>query len=126
MTETILPPDVLANLDPAWVVPLVGLLTHESNTRDSSGIYEVGAGHVSKIRWERSQGVLLRADASLTPGAVLSQWHRISDFSNAEHPTGPVDYLKLLKVSGTLKPLENPPEVNFNGRVVLITGAGAG
>ncbi|KAF4496762.1 peroxisomal hydratase-dehydrogenase-epimerase, partial [Fusarium agapanthi] len=50
MTETIMPPDVLANLKPEWVVPLVAVLVHKNNTEETGGIFEVGGGHVAKLR----------------------------------------------------------------------------
>ncbi|KAG7132173.1 Peroxisomal hydratase-dehydrogenase-epimerase like protein [Verticillium longisporum] len=70
MTETVMPPDVLENLKPDWVVPLVAVLVHKSNTEENGTIWEVGAGHVAKFRWERSSGLLLKADDSYTPGAI--------------------------------------------------------
>lgn len=42
-------------MGPEWVVPLVGVLTH-SSCRENGSIFEAGAGHYSKIRWERSKG----------------------------------------------------------------------
>jgi multifunctional beta-oxidation protein len=69
MTATVMPPDVLENLKPDWVVPLVATLVHASNTTETGGIYEVGGGHVAKLRWERAKGGLLKTDDSLTPGA---------------------------------------------------------
>ncbi|CRK36445.1 hypothetical protein BN1708_007044 [Verticillium longisporum] len=94
MTETVMPPDVLENLKPDWVVPLVAVLVHKSNTENGT-IWEVGAGHVAKFRWERSSGLLLKADDSYTPGAVLKAWDQVGDFSNpqnfddgrADHPS---------------------------------------
>lgn len=47
MTETIMPPELVKALKPEFVVPLVAYLCHD--TADSTGgIYEVGAGWVSK------------------------------------------------------------------------------
>lgn len=126
MTETILPPHVLAKLSPEWVVPIVAVLTHHSNLVESSGIFEVGAGHVSKLRWERSKGAFFRADSSLTPGAIIKRWDAVNDFSGAEHPSGPVDYLKVLESSKGLNPEVESLDFRFDGKVVLVTGAGAG
>jgi len=47
MTETIMPPELVAALKPEFVVPVVGYLAHESFT-ENGGIYECGAGFVSK------------------------------------------------------------------------------
>lgn len=126
MTETIMPPDVLENLKPDWVVPLVAVLVHNSNTEETGSIFEVGGGHVAKLRWERAKGGLLKADNTMTPGAVLSKWNDINDFSKPSYPTGPANFVELLEEAQKLPP--NPPAQNpdFKGRVALITGGGAG
>ncbi|KAL9088177.1 MAG: hypothetical protein Q9165_006304 [Trypethelium subeluteriae] len=126
MTSTVMPPDVLENLKPEWVVPLVAVLVHSSNTSETGGIFEVGGGHVAKLRWERAKGALLRADDSLTPGAILSKWENVRDFSQTEHASGVADFLDLLEQAQKLP--RNPPgeKIDFKGKVVLITGAGGG
>ncbi|KAF2098846.1 peroxisomal hydratase-dehydrogenase-epimerase [Rhizodiscina lignyota] len=125
MTQTVMPPEVLNNLKPEWVVPLVAVLTHESNTETGS-IFEVGGGHIAKFRWERAKGLLLRADKSYTPGAILAKWDKVSDFSEPEYPSGPANFMELLENAMELPP--NPPgeKIDFKGKVVLITGAGGG
>jgi len=126
MTETVMPPEVLEQLKPQWVVPLVAVLTHKSNTHENGSIFELGGGHVAKIRWERSEGLLLKADESYTPGAVIKQWNKVTDFTNPAHPDGPNDFLGLLEKSMKLGPSEQGENPDFKGKVVLITGAGAG
>ena len=54
MLETVMPPDVLANLKPSLVVPLVGYLTHES-CPESGSVFEVGGGFAAKLRWQRTE-----------------------------------------------------------------------
>lgn len=67
MLETVMPPDVLENLKPSLVAPLVGYLCHESNTETGS-IFEVGGGFVAKLRWQRSEvNLFLFRVLSLTP-----------------------------------------------------------
>ncbi|KAF5020156.1 hypothetical protein F66182_7826 [Fusarium sp. NRRL 66182] len=126
MTETIMPPDVLANLKPDWVVPLVAVLVHKNNTQETGGIFEVGGGHVAKLRWERSSGLLLKADDSYTPSAVIKNWSKIVDFSKPQYPTGANDFLTLLEDSMKMGPSEQGDKVDFTGRVALVTGGGAG
>lgn len=50
MTETVMPPEALANLKSSYIVPLVGYLAHESCDENGS-IFELGAGWISKLRW---------------------------------------------------------------------------
>ena len=126
MTETVMPPDVLENLKPDWVVPIVAVLVHKSNTQETGGIYEAGGGHVARLRWERAKGGLLRADDSLVPGAVLKKWNDINDFSQPSYPTGPANFMELLEEAQKLPP--NPPaeKLDYKGKVALVTGSGAG
>ncbi|KAI2473039.1 NAD(P)-binding protein [Annulohypoxylon bovei var. microspora] len=126
MTQTVMPPEVLEALKPEWVVPLVAVLVHKNNTSENGGIFEVGGGHVAKLRWERSSGLLLKADDSYTPGAILKQWNKVVDFSNPQYPDGANNFMALLEDSMKLGPSEQGEKLDFTGRVALITGGGAG
>lgn len=126
MTEKILPPEIFKQLGPEWVVPLVARLVHPSNTTETGGVFEVGGGHIAKLRWQRAKGALLRADSSLTPQAILSKWKDVYDFSEPSYPTGPADFATLLEEAQKLPPNPSAPDLDFKGRVALITGGGNG
>ncbi|KAI1017944.1 hypothetical protein LB504_003819 [Fusarium proliferatum] len=126
MTATVMPPDLLQHLTPEWVVPLVAILAHHSNTSENGSIFEVGAGHVSKIRWERSKGSILKCDETLTPGAVLGKWDQINNFATPDYPSTTANLVELLKHSQKLPPNTQQEEVRFDGRVAIVTGGGAG
>ncbi|QDS69809.1 bifunctional hydroxyacyl-CoA dehydrogenase/enoyl-CoA hydratase fox2 [Venturia effusa] len=126
MTETVMPPDVLKNLKPDWVVPLVAVLVHPSNKTETGSIFEVGGGHMAKLRWERSKGALLKADSTFTPGSILAKWADVNDFSKPEYPSGPANFMELLTESMEMKSNPTGETLNFKGKVVLVTGGGAG
>ncbi|KAI9870168.1 MAG: bifunctional hydroxyacyl-CoA dehydrogenase/enoyl-CoA hydratase fox2, partial [Pleopsidium flavum] len=126
MTQTVMPPDVLENLKPDWVVPLVAVLVHPSNKQETGSIFEVGGGHMAKIRWERAKGALLKTGPTLTPGAVLKKWSGVNDFSEPSYPTGVADFMTLLEEARKLEDNDTGEQLDFKGKVALITGAGAG
>ena len=126
MTATIMPQDVLDILKPEWVVPLVAVLVHPSNTTETGGIYEVGGGHAAKLRWERAKGALLKTDDSLTPGAIARKWDDVNDFSQPEYPTGPADFMTLLEQGLKTPSAPSGQEPDFKGKVALVTGGGNG
>jgi multifunctional beta-oxidation protein len=125
MTATVMPPDVLEALKPEMIVPLVAVLVHKS-CEENGAIYEVGGGHVAKIRWERASGLVLKADDSYTPGAILKKWDQVSNFKDAEYPTGPADFMGLLEKSMKMGPSDKGEKLDFTGKVALVTGGGAG
>ena len=126
MTATVMPPDVLESLKPDWVVPLVAVLVHKSNTHETGSIFEVGGGHVAKLRWQRAKGLLLKTDDTLTPGAILKKWDKVSDFSEPEYPTGPADFMSLLEDAMKMGSNDPGEKLDFSGKVAVVTGAGGG
>ncbi len=103
MTETILPPDLVAALKPEFVSPVVGWLCHES-CEENGALFEVGGGYVGKLRWERTAGSLFRLSRPMTPEAVRAKWSVICDFGNATHPTNVTESMQpILGNLGTAK-----------------------
>ncbi|KAJ7475790.1 peroxisomal hydratase-dehydrogenase-epimerase [Mycena latifolia] len=128
MTETIMPPEMLANLQPDLVAPFVLAVCHPDGPDASGKVFEVGAGFVAEIRWERSNGTVFKTDSTFTPSAVKAKWSELTDFSNPYYPTAvtDVDSKGKLELAATLPPNPQSSEVRFDGKTVIITGAGAG
>src|SRR5579863_2917641 len=85
MTETILPPNLVAALKPEYVSPLVAWLCHESCTETGS-LFEVGGGTFTKLRWERTMGKSFPVGKPIAPEAVAAAWPEITSFDKSEHP----------------------------------------
>jgi NAD(P)-dependent dehydrogenase (short-subunit alcohol dehydrogenase family)/putative sterol carrier protein len=107
MTETVLPKEVLANIQPEYVAPLVAYLCHESS-EETGGLFEVGAGYVAKLRWQRTAGKLF-ALKDFTVENVAKNWETITDFEkDATFPTSNLEFMEVIsqnfgsgKASGT-------------------------
>lgn len=135
MTELVLPPPILEQLGPEKVAPLVLYLTHDTNEL-SGQIFEVAAGFYGQIRWERSGGVLFKPDETFTAEAVAKRIGDILDFDDSkkpgllknQHPFMLNDYQLLTKAARELKgnDASGVDPISLKGKVVLITGAGAG
>lgn len=75
MTETVMPPFLLEKLNADYVAPLVAYLAHQ-DASVTGGIYEVGAGWISKVRWQRSDGIFMSLQ-DLTPECVAKNIENI-------------------------------------------------
>ncbi|MBS1148339.1 MAG: Oxidoreductase, short chain dehydrogenase/reductase family protein [Myxococcaceae bacterium] len=86
LTETVLPKELVDQLKPELVSPLVAWLAHDS-CEENGGLFEVGGGFMGKLRWERTEGKCFPVGRPLTPDAVAAAWGEITDFSKTTHPT---------------------------------------
>lgn len=128
LTATVMTPEVLAAMSPDYVVPLVAVLVHSSNTTESGSIFEAAGGHFSKIRWERSKGAYFRPDDSFTAAAVVKRWGEVVDFDakGAEWPKTTADMMARLEEAKKAPKGETGEEMDFKGKVVLVTGGAEG
>jgi len=85
LTETVLPKNITDALKPEYVSPLVAWLCHES-CEETGGLFEVGGGLFTKLRWERTEGKLFKLGRDITPEQVKKSWSVITDFSKSTHP----------------------------------------
>ncbi|CEH17326.1 multifunctional beta-oxidation protein [Ceraceosorus bombacis] len=129
MLASIMPPEILENLKPEFVAPLATFLCSAANEDISGQLIESGAGFMASLRRQRSRGVVFKTDQSFTPSAVKAKVDEILDFDNSpEYPDKITDanHLEFLERAKEAKPNEGKDEVRFDGKTVLITGAGAG
>lgn len=78
MTETVMPKEVVDALKPDFVAPFVAYLAHES-TQETGSLYELGAGYICKLRWNRSEGVQYDVD-HLTPESIRDKWAQVNSY----------------------------------------------
>ncbi|SFI00449.1 3-hydroxyacyl-CoA dehydrogenase / 3a,7a,12a-trihydroxy-5b-cholest-24-enoyl-CoA hydratase [Collimonas sp. OK307] len=90
LTEGILPEALLEALTPEAVSPLVAWLCHE-DCEETKGLFEVGAGYIAKLRWERTRGHSFPVGKAFSINDVAGRWSKIGDFTDAEHPTNTND-----------------------------------
>ncbi|XP_072925311.1 peroxisomal multifunctional enzyme type 2 [Hemitrygon akajei] len=94
MTQSSFPPDLQDILKSEFVAPLVLWLCHES-CKESGSLFEVGAGWIGKLRWERTRGVkVTQKNQQMTPEAVRDNWEQICNFDNAFRPKSTPDAIQ--------------------------------
>ncbi|BBZ01391.1 serine/threonine protein kinase [Mycolicibacterium chitae] len=81
MTEDILPPEVLANLKPEFVAPVVAYLCTEE-VPDSASIFIVGGGKVQRTALFQNEGVTFSTAPSVDD--IAARWSEIDDLSAAK------------------------------------------
>ena len=91
MTETIFTPELVARLKPEYVSPLLVWLASEENREHSGELYEVGAGFIARLRWERSRGQTFDTTHGFYADDVAAACDRIGDFTNPTHPASTQD-----------------------------------
>lgn len=87
LTATVLPEDMVEAMKPEYVAPVVAYLCHES-CEETGGLYEMGAGWVGKLRWQRAAGASLDLSKGLTIEQVRDRWSKATDFdTDPSYPT---------------------------------------
>jgi 3-hydroxyacyl-CoA dehydrogenase/3a,7a,12a-trihydroxy-5b-cholest-24-enoyl-CoA hydratase len=86
LTETVMPQELVDALKPEFIMPLVIKLCDE-NSQETGGLYEVGAGFIGKVRWERSKGHSFSVSQGFNAEDVNEAWDEIVDFTDADHPS---------------------------------------
>ncbi|NXW84758.1 DHB4 enzyme, partial [Alopecoenas beccarii] len=112
LTQTVMPQDLVDAFKPEYVAPLVVWLCHESCAENGS-LFEVGAGWIGKLRWERSLGAIVRGkNQPMTPEAVRDKWEKVCDFENASKPGSIQESISVL--NDALSQIESQGDVSMN------------
>ena len=85
LTETVLSKDMVDALRPEYISPLAAWLCHES-CDSTGGLFEVGGGVYTKLRWERTKGKVFKLGRAISPEALQNSWDQITNFDEATHP----------------------------------------
>ncbi|KAJ3338302.1 hypothetical protein HDU93_009749 [Gonapodya sp. JEL0774] len=86
---------------PDYVSPLVAYLCHESS-KETKGIFEVGAGWIAKVRWQRTGGVYF-PQGQLTIENIAKAMPQISNFNDgkATNPTAGHETMIAIQTAAT-------------------------
>lgn len=113
MTETVMPKEMVDQLKPEFVSPLVAWLCHEE-CDENGGLFEVGAGFIGKLRWERTKGVKFHLGRGFTVDDVRAKWKQISDYADATHPGNSTEsMMPAVENLATLKQTAAPGNENI-------------
>jgi 3-hydroxyacyl-CoA dehydrogenase/3a,7a,12a-trihydroxy-5b-cholest-24-enoyl-CoA hydratase len=94
MTQGLMPEEILAAVDPKYVVSCVGLLAHDE-CPDNGGMFEVGGGWITKLRLQRAEGATLPVD--YTPELLKENWKNVVDFERQnDYPTSGSDSISKM------------------------------
>lgn len=101
MTATILPSELVAQLKPDYVAPLVAYLC-SPGCKDTGRMVEVGSGWMAGVRWQRSAGVKLGPKEALSVDSVARAWPQVIDFQaeGFEYPRTPQESFSRIMSSG--------------------------
>ena len=77
----------------------VGRVRHAFACRlaDFGSVFEVGAGWIAKLRWQRTDGGFIDTKQGVTPEKVAEAMPKISDFdNNPQYPASPNDSMGVV------------------------------
>jgi multifunctional beta-oxidation protein len=110
MTETVMSPEELMNIRPELVTPFVAFLVHQSTNSETGSIFEIGGGHMGKLRWQRAGSLQSSNKTTLSVDELLLRWNDMNIFG---HP-------RVLDGMHSVGPPVSPAGLRFDGRVVIV------
>lgn len=103
----------------------IAALSHPS-THETGHLYHVEGNRCKKLRWQRAAGASQNPDTGFTPGSIKSKWTDVNDFSKGSYPSSSSNFQAVLTRTKQLRLGDSGRDIRFDGKVVLITGAGSG
>eukprot|EP01088_Endostelium_zonatum_P006477 TRINITY_DN1860_c0_g1_i1.p1 TRINITY_DN1860_c0_g1~~TRINITY_DN1860_c0_g1_i1.p1 ORF type:complete len:306 (-),score=86.25 TRINITY_DN1860_c0_g1_i1:29-946(-) len=95
MTATVMPEELVNALKPDFIVPLVVFLCHES-TEENGALFEAGAGHYSRLRWQKTKGVFIDNTKPINAEDIKSNYAQINNWEGASNPSTIADSTSLV------------------------------
>ena len=83
MLKTVMAPEAIDKLKPEYVSSLVTYLCHMW-CMDNGQTFEVGGGHISKLRLQRSQGMNFKDLDHISPETISHRWADVSVYVNSD------------------------------------------
>lgn len=131
MTATILPSEIVEELKPEYVAPLVVALGHKS-CNVTGQVYEVGSGWMAAVRWQRSDGTVLDHSSIPSVDDVASSWNEVIDFNGRkpEYPKTTQESFAKIMILTKKKPSGNSGKTetkfDFSKKDVILYNLGIG
>ncbi|KAL5363140.1 hypothetical protein BJX96DRAFT_186598 [Aspergillus floccosus] len=143
MTRTVRPEEEIQMMSPAYVGPLVALLSSEELPAPSGKLYEAGCGWIANTRWHRSRGYGFPYDKEITVEDVAKAIHQIINFNapGSDNPETPQDGAKFRnlnleqsskgpnyssRILSALRAEGNGAEFKYSSRDVILYHLGIG
>lgn len=95
MLQQFLPADVLQQLQPDKVSPLIALLCHR-DCESTGELFEAGGGWFGKLRWQRSDGAFFTPLQTIDGNALAEHLQQICGFESAHYPADTVEAIGYL------------------------------
>jgi multifunctional beta-oxidation protein len=115
-------PELLEKLTPEWVAPVVAVLAHK-DSNETTGVFELGAGFVSKFRIERSTSAKVPIGGT-SPQHILKSWSTITSFGRPSYAQDTSETTPLHPGAQELPQDSSNEKLSFNAKVAVVFGAG--
>ncbi len=118
LTEDVMPPEMFAKLNPAYIAGIVLYLCSEE-CQDTGAIFNAAAGYFSRAAMMTGPGIHLGADKVPTPEDIRDNWEKINSMAGAKHYTelnaAIMDFLMPPAAAGANAPKSGGGDLDVKG-----------